>query len=57
MQLICLVYNIPGLDAVTAVDGSNTGNVDSEAILNKPYKSTLFLSLKLTLSHKIRISS
>ena len=39
MQAICLVYNIPGLDVVTVVDGFNTfddgfntGGVDGDAI-------------------------
>ena len=64
MQSICLLYNIPGLDAVTVVDGFNTGDedfntvddgfntgdVDSDAVWNKIYKSTFFfLTLNLTL--------
>ena len=32
---MCLLYNILGLDAVTVVDGFNTGDVDGNAIENK----------------------
>ena len=49
MQSICLLYNIPGLYAVTAVDGFNSGDVDGDAVWNKIYKVTFFSEFKINL--------
>ena len=57
MQSIYLLYNIPGLNPVIfAVDGFNivddsfnTGNADGDAVWNKIYEITFFLTLNLTL--------